>query len=100
MKTILRGADIEGFLTFKTLAAKSLGIISTLGSGMPLGREGPLIHISCCCATLLGKLVPFKGIYQNESRRREMLAAAAAAGVACCFGAPIGGELTRDLAFN
>ena len=35
----------------------------------------------------------FQGIYSNESRKTEMLAAACAVGVACCFGAPIGGVL-------
>ncbi|KAJ3651130.1 hypothetical protein Zmor_017187 [Zophobas morio] len=93
MKTLLRGVYVKDFLTFRVLVAKVVGITSTLGSSMPLGKEGPLMHISCCCAHLLGKMVSFRGIYQNESRKLEMLAAATAVGVGCTFGAPIGGVL-------
>uniref|UniRef100_A0A3B3UA08 Uncharacterized protein n=1 Tax=Poecilia latipinna TaxID=48699 RepID=A0A3B3UA08_9TELE len=39
MKTILRGVVLKEFLTFKMLVAKVIGLISVLGSGMPLGKE-------------------------------------------------------------
>nr|CAD7432037.1 unnamed protein product [Timema monikensis] len=94
MKTILRGVALKEYLTFRTLVAKVLGLTATLGSGMPLGKEGPLVHIASIVATLLSKLVTsFQGIYENESRNCEMLAAACAVGVASCFAAPIGGVL-------
>ena len=83
---------------------------------MPLGKEGPFVHIASIVATLLTKLVtsfqvnflevkaigtmlktchflPLQGIYANESRNSEMLEAACAVGVACCFASPIGGVL-------
>jgi len=94
MKTILRGVVLKEYLTFRTLVAKAVGLTCTLGSGMPLGKEGPFVHIASIVATLLTKLVTsFQGIYENESRNSEMLAAACAVGVACCFGSPIGGVL-------
>ncbi|XP_063220427.1 chloride channel protein 2 isoform X2 [Bacillus rossius redtenbacheri] len=94
MKTILRGVALKEYLTFRTLVAKVVGLTATLGSGMPLGKEGPLVHIASIVATLLSKLVTsFQGIYENESRNCEMLAAACAVGVASCFAAPIGGVL-------
>ncbi|XP_030756628.1 chloride channel protein 2 isoform X2 [Sitophilus oryzae] len=94
MKTILRGVALKEYLTFKTLLAKAVGLTATLGSGMPLGKEGPFVHIASITATLLSKLVTgFQGIYENESRTTEMLAAACAAGVASCFAAPVGGVL-------
>ncbi|XP_046388318.1 chloride channel protein 2 isoform X3 [Ischnura elegans] len=94
MKTILRGVALKEYLTFRTLIAKVIGLTATLGSGMPLGKEGPFVHIASIVATLLSKLVTsFQGIYENESRNSEMLAAACAVGVASCFGAPIGGVL-------
>ena len=40
MKTIFRGVILNEFLTFKTFVAKSVGIITALGSGLPLGKEG------------------------------------------------------------
>ncbi|CAG2172537.1 unnamed protein product, partial [Oppiella nova] len=99
MKTILRGVVLNEYLTFRTLVAKmieylskdmidllnsGLGLTSTLGSGLPLGKEGPLysctdrfVHVASIVATLLSKLITsFKGIYENESRTGEMLAAA------------------------
>ncbi|PSN46228.1 Chloride channel protein 2 [Blattella germanica] len=94
MKTILRGVALKEYLTFRTLVAKIIGLTATLGSGMPLGKEGPFVHIASITATLLSKLVTsFQGIYENESRNCEMLAAACAVGVASCFAAPIGGVL-------
>ncbi|KAK7572172.1 hypothetical protein V9T40_014644 [Parthenolecanium corni] len=94
MKTILRGVALKEYLTFRTLVAKVVGLTATLGSGLPLGKEGPFVHISSITATLLSKLISsFKGIYENESRNTEMLAAACAVGVASSFGAPIGGVL-------
>ncbi|XP_043513002.1 chloride channel protein 2 isoform X1 [Frieseomelitta varia] len=94
MKTILRGVALKEYLTFRTLVAKVIGLTATLGSGIPLGKEGPFVHIASIVATLLSKLVTsFQGIYENESRNCEMLAAACAVGVASCFAAPIGGVL-------
>ncbi|XP_050544371.1 chloride channel protein 2 isoform X2 [Daktulosphaira vitifoliae] len=94
MKTILRGVALKEFLTLRTLIAKVIGVTATLGSGLPLGKEGPFVHIASITATLLTKVITsFKGIYENESRNTEMLAAACAVGVASCFGAPIGGVL-------
>ena len=73
-------------MTFKTLVAKMVGLTFTLGSGMPLGKEGPFVHIASIVATLLSKLITsFNNIYENESRSGEMLAAAAAIGVASTF---------------
>lgn len=82
MKTILRGVALKEYLTFKTLVAKVIGLTATLGSGMPLGKEGPFVHIASIVAQLLSKLITsFQGIFENESRNTEMLAAACAVGV-------------------
>ncbi|XP_052225774.1 chloride channel protein-like isoform X1 [Dreissena polymorpha] len=93
MKTILRGVVLKEFLTFRTLVSKVVGLCCSLGSTLPLGKEGPFVHVASIVANLLGKLTSFKAVYENESRRTEMLAAACAVGVACTFVAPIGGVL-------
>uniref|UniRef100_A0A8C8AR13 Chloride channel protein 2 n=1 Tax=Otus sunia TaxID=257818 RepID=A0A8C8AR13_9STRI len=94
MKTILRGVVLKEYLTLKTFVAKVIGLTCALGSGMPLGKEGPFVHIASMCAALLSRFLSlFGGIYENESRNTEMLAAACAVGVGCCFAAPIGGVL-------
>ncbi|XP_067157782.1 chloride channel protein 2 isoform X1 [Apteryx mantelli] len=94
MKTILRGVVLKEYLTLKTFVAKVIGLTCALGSGMPLGKEGPFVHIASMCAALLSRFLSlFGGIYENEARNIEMLAAACAVGVGCCFAAPIGGVL-------
>uniref|UniRef100_A0A8D3C0Z8 Chloride channel protein 2 n=1 Tax=Scophthalmus maximus TaxID=52904 RepID=A0A8D3C0Z8_SCOMX len=95
MKTILRGVVLKEYLTFKTFVAKVIGLTCALGSGMPLGKEGPFVHVASLCAALLSKFMAavFGGIDMNELRNTEMLSAACAVGVGCCFAAPIGGVL-------
>ncbi|XP_057189179.1 chloride channel protein 2a isoform X3 [Triplophysa rosa] len=102
MKTILRGVVLKEYLTFKTFVAKVIGLTCALGSGMPLGKEGPFVHVASLCAALLSKFMAlFGGIFmeepfegnKNELRNTEMLSAACAVGVGCCFAAPIGGVL-------
>ncbi|XP_018021412.1 chloride channel protein 2 [Hyalella azteca] len=94
MKTIMRGVVLKEYLTWRTLVAKVVGLTATLGSGLPLGKEGPFVHIASIVAALLTRVVStFMGMYQNEYRKTEMLAAAFAVGVACSFAAPIGGVL-------
>lgn len=42
----------DAFLTPWTLLVKALGLALTVGSGLSLGKEGPLVHVSCCMAYL------------------------------------------------
>ncbi|XP_034722609.1 chloride channel protein 2-like isoform X2 [Etheostoma cragini] len=94
MKTILRGAAMKEYLSFKAFIAKLIGLTAALGSGMPLGKEGPFVHLGGLCAAALMRFMSLFGeIYKNESRYTEMLAAACAVGVGSCFAAPIGGLL-------
>lgn len=91
IKTMLGGYVIKEFLGPWTLVTKSLGICLSVASGLWLGKEGPLVHLACCCANIFMKL--FDSLRQNEARKREVLSAAAASGISVAFGAPIGGVL-------
>ncbi|KAG0647681.1 Chloride transporter -3 [Hyphodiscus hymeniophilus] len=91
IKTVLGGFVIRRFMGTWTLVIKSLGLCLAVASGMWLGKEGPLVHVACCCANLFMKL--FGNIDGNEARKREVLSAAAAAGISVAFGSPIGGVL-------
>uniref|UniRef100_A0A1I7SE43 Chloride channel protein n=1 Tax=Bursaphelenchus xylophilus TaxID=6326 RepID=A0A1I7SE43_BURXY len=94
MKTILRGVILKDYLTFRTLLSKFIGLTFSLGSGVPIGKVGPFVHLASIAANLLSNLAAsFDGAYGNECRKSEMLAAACAVGVACCFSAPVGGVL-------
>ncbi|XP_062540318.1 chloride channel protein 2-like [Armigeres subalbatus] len=93
MKTIIRGVALKNYLTFRTLVAKLIGLVASLGSGMPIGKEGPFVHISSIVSQLLSKFASFKSIYANESHNTDMLVAACGVGVAACFASPVGGVL-------
>ncbi|QGA19635.1 hypothetical protein EYB26_007324 [Talaromyces marneffei] len=91
IKTVLGGFVMKRFMGGWTLVIKSLGLCLVVASGMWVGKEGPLVHVACCCANILMK--PFDTLNNNEARKREVLSAAAAAGISVAFGAPIGGVL-------
>ncbi|XP_051719922.1 chloride channel protein 2c isoform X1 [Ctenopharyngodon idella] len=94
MKTTLRGVVLQEYLTFRTLVSKVISLTCTLGSELPVGKEGPFVHIGSMCAALLCKFMSlFSGIYKNEARNKEMLTVGCAVGIGCCFASPIGGVL-------
>uniref|UniRef100_A0A0M3I243 Chloride channel protein n=1 Tax=Ascaris lumbricoides TaxID=6252 RepID=A0A0M3I243_ASCLU len=94
MKTILRGVMLKEYLSLRTLIAKMVGLTLAIGSGLPIGKEGPFAHVGSIVANLFSRLVrSFQPIYANESRSCELLAAGCAVGVACTFSAPVGGVL-------
>ncbi|PNS17463.1 hypothetical protein CAC42_7146 [Sphaceloma murrayae] len=91
VKVILSGFVLHGYLGVKTLVAKSLGLILSVGSGLSVGKEGPYVHVATCIGNIACRLFP--KYHQNDGKRREVLSAAAASGVAVAFGAPISGVL-------
>ncbi|KAF5907712.1 chloride channel protein 1-like, partial [Clarias magur] len=94
MKTILRGVVLKEYLTLKAFVAKVIGLTASLGSGMPLGKEGPFVHIASICAAVLSKVMSiFTGVYENPYGYTDILTVGCAVGVGCCFGTPLGGVL-------
>ncbi|KAI0923449.1 hypothetical protein AcW1_006407 [Taiwanofungus camphoratus] len=91
IKAILSGYVLDSFLSPWTLLIKALGLAFAVASGLSLGKEGPLVHVSCCMAYLLSRM--FKQVHSNEAQKRKLLAAAAVAGVSVAFGSPLGGVL-------
>ncbi|CAE6079025.1 unnamed protein product [Arabidopsis arenosa] len=49
------GFDIPGALLFRTLIGKIFGSIGSVGGGLALGKEGPLVHTGAYIASLLGQ---------------------------------------------
>ena len=91
MKVILRGTYLKRYLSFQTFVAKTIGLIAAMGSGIPIGKEGPFVHISSMLSRMLSKFIrPFRGIYANETRNVDMLSCACALGVSSSFASPIG----------
>ncbi|XP_058840046.1 chloride channel protein 2-like [Topomyia yanbarensis] len=94
IRAILRGVVIKGYLNFSTFVAKVVGLTLTLGAGMPLGKEGPFVHIASCLSQLYGKMVTSIGSEpENDSHSLDLLSAAAAVGIGACFASPVGGVL-------
>ncbi|KAI1247782.1 hypothetical protein MGN70_011675 [Eutypa lata] len=91
VRVILSGFVLHGFLGFKTLVIKSVGLVLSVASGLSLGKEGPYVHIATCIGNICCRL--FSKYDKNDGKRREVLSAAAAAGVVVAFGAPLGGVL-------
>ena len=55
-------------------------------AGLSVGKEGPLVHVACCCGELVSRRFPkYK---HNLAKRREILSASCAAGVAVRFPQP------------
>jgi len=44
------------------------------------GKEGPFVHIACCCGNIISR--SFAKYELNEGKKREILSAACGAGVA------------------
>ncbi|XP_058602716.1 chloride channel protein 1 isoform X2 [Onychostoma macrolepis] len=94
LKTILRGVVLKEYLTLKAFVAKVIGLTAGLGSGMPIGKEGPFVHIASICAAVLSRVMSiFTGVYENSAHVQDLLVCACAVGVATCFAAPVGGVL-------
>ncbi|MDZ8188479.1 MAG: chloride channel protein [Nostoc sp. ChiSLP02] len=75
-------------LNLRIALVKLVSATLVLGSGMPLGREGPTVQIGAALANGLSNWVP-----TSPEHRRQLIAAGAGAGLAAAFNAPIAGVL-------
>lgn len=89
IKCIIAGFVMKGFLGFKTLLIKSIGLPLAIASGLSVGKEGPSVHYAVCTGNVISRL--FDKYKRNAAKTREILSACAAAGVGVAFGSPIGG---------
>ncbi|XGW08606.1 hypothetical protein V3C99_011154 [Haemonchus contortus] len=96
VKVIMHGFKMDDYLTCRTLIAKMVGLTLAMGGGLPIGKEGPFVHIGAIVATLLSKITAscqYSAFFSNEGREMEMLSSGCAVGIACTFSAPIGAVL-------
>ncbi|XP_011621417.1 chloride channel protein CLC-d isoform X1 [Amborella trichopoda] len=101
IKGYLNGIDTPGILLFRTLIGKIFGSIGSVGGGLALGKEGPLVHTGACIASLLGQGGSTKyhissrwlQVFKTDRDRRDLVTCGCAAGVAAAFRAPVGGVL-------
>ncbi|KAG8760083.1 hypothetical protein FRC12_009629, partial [Ceratobasidium sp. 428] len=57
IKAILNGYVLDLFLSPWTLLVKGVGLALAVASGLSLGKEGPLVHVSCCIASIYFNVV-------------------------------------------
>lgn len=70
IKTILSGFIIRGYLGKWTLMIKTITLVLAVASGLSLGKEGPLVHVACCCGNIFSYLFPKYS--KNEAKKREV----------------------------
>jgi chloride channel protein, CIC family len=73
---------------YRLMSVKFVGGVLAIGSGLALGREGPIVQMGASTAHLVGKL-----FRRHEDDCQMLLAAGAGAGLATAFNAPIGGAV-------
>ena len=88
LRAILSGIWIREYLGIRTFLVKIVALAFSLSSGLPIGLEGPFIHLAAILGRQLTKLPFFRHL-----DRKQVLSAACAGGLASVFGAPIGGVL-------
>jgi len=103
VKCYLNGIALPNLLKLRTFVCKVVGVAFSVAGGLPVGKEGPMVHSGAAIASLVSQGTPsIAGIntkfsmvseLRKNSERRDFVACGAAAGVASAFGAPIGGVL-------
>jgi H+/Cl- antiporter ClcA len=110
VKCYLNGVSVPRVVRFKTLACKAVGVLFSVAGGLPVGKEGPMIHSGAVVGAgvsqgrqmqqlweRLGwnytRIKKTFNAYRNDHEKRDFVACGTAAGVAAAFGAPIGGAL-------
>ena len=77
-------------LTLRPLIARIIAGVATLGSGAPMGLEGPSLYMGSSFGDIIQRRLPRAF---TPERRRLLLVAGAAAGVAAIFKAPATGAV-------
>ncbi|XP_048583909.1 chloride channel protein D [Nematostella vectensis] len=97
----LNGTVVRHIFNVKTMVVKFFSCVCAVGAGLPVGPEGPMIHLGSLIGAGLSQFksetlkinLPFFERFRNTEDRRNFISAGAAAGVASAFGAPVGGLL-------
>eukprot|EP01012_Entosiphon_sulcatum_P013207 TRINITY_DN1847_c0_g1_i1.p1 TRINITY_DN1847_c0_g1~~TRINITY_DN1847_c0_g1_i1.p1 ORF type:complete len:848 (-),score=140.93 TRINITY_DN1847_c0_g1_i1:21-2564(-) len=99
----LNGVHLPGVLRMRTLVVKIISVICCVASGLPVGAQGPLIHIGAMIGSGLSQgqsrafhfqfRWKFFKRFRNTRDQYDFVSAGGAAGVAAAFTAPVGGVL-------
>jgi CIC family chloride channel protein len=81
-------SNLGGRLAKRIVLWRPVASAIAIGTGAPLGTEGPVVQLTAAIASLTGGLMKL-----SDERRRNLLAVAAAGGISATFNAPIAGML-------
>lgn len=103
IKCFLNGIDLPRVVRVQTLLCKVAGVTFSVAAGLPVGKEGPMVHSGAVVAAGISQgKSRFWGVdtsfskfsdFRNDREKRDFVACGAAAGVCSAFGSPIGGVL-------
>lgn len=99
----LNGINLNNVVSIQVLVAKVFGMCFSVAAGLPLGKEGPMIHAGAIIGALLSQGYSCSLGYdrswkrfqdlRNDINKRDFVTYGAAAGISAAFRAPIGGIL-------
>lgn len=97
----LNGVRVPRVFNVRTAVVKFFSCVCAVSSGMPVGPEGPMIHLGSAIGAGLTQgrsrtLGCDSGLFRNmrgAATRRDLITGGAASGVSAAFGAPVGGLL-------
>jgi Voltage gated chloride channel len=103
VKCFLNGIDLPRVVRVRTLLCKVFGVAFSVAAGLPVGKEGPMVHTGAVVAAGVSQgksrwcgfdtsFTKFSD-FRNDREKRDFVACGAAAGVCSAFGAPLGGVL-------
>ena len=104
IKAFLNGVNLHKVVQVRVLIAKVLGMCFSCAAGLPLGKEGPMIHAGAIIGGVISQgnrlcnfgfdnsWTKFQDL-RNDQTKRDFVTYGAAAGVGAAFKAPIGGIL-------
>ena len=55
IKAFLNGISLRGLVRIRVLLAKVVGVCFSVSSGIPIGKEGPMIHIGSIIGAALSQ---------------------------------------------
>jgi len=93
MNCEIRGIHLNNFFSNSVILAKAVGLALARGAGLPIGKEGPFVHLAAGFSVWLLRLTPKLGLGKVSHMRHAMLTASVAVGVGVVFSAPIAGVL-------
>jgi len=86
---VMESVFLKGGVIRKRVAfIKALASSITIGTGGPVGREGPIVQIGSSIASSIGQIFQIK-----DNELKVLVGAGAAAGISAAFNAPIAGAL-------